>query len=335
MKRRGRIRRPRRAGGRRPRVADALAVVRDSREAKANDTARGRRRRSVVASLLLHAMLFTFLLVAQPSLDEAGTLDRDRLHRRVGAAAAALFVAAVRTPAKPVAGAPAPGRKETRFAREEQTAQQQPVPQDDYTLSDQLASRLAAMRSTSQRPTSGLPTPDLPMARSSAVLAKASTSAPQIALQRGTAEVKPVPSIALRRSARGEPARVSPMALPAEAKGSQPAAAGSDATARVRLAGGSAGPVANRPILSHAAPAYPDWAKRDAVEASVTLRFVVRPDGSIKENLLVERTSGYQDFDDRALLALSVWRFAPLHEGRTGDQWGVITLYFRLREAQS
>jgi TonB family protein len=108
----------------------------------------------------------------------------------------------------------------------------------------------------------------------------------------------------------------------------------SESTARRTLAGAILmGPIADRSVLVHVTPDYPEWAKREAVEGSVTLYFVVRPDGSVKENVLVQRTAGFTDFDDNARSALRGWRFEPLAEGRTGEQWGTITFRFRIRES--
>jgi TonB family protein len=106
-----------------------------------------------------------------------------------------------------------------------------------------------------------------------------------------------------------------------------------DAHARRTLAGAQlAGPIADRAVLRHVTPEYPEWAKRDGVEAAVTLYFIVRPDGSIRENILVQKTAGFGDFDDSARAALAAWRFAPLGGGRTGEQWGTITFHFRLKD---
>jgi len=106
-----------------------------------------------------------------------------------------------------------------------------------------------------------------------------------------------------------------------------------DAHARRTLAGAQlAGPIADRAVLRHGSPEYPEWAKRDGVEAAVTLYFIVRPDGSVKENILVQKTAGFGDFDDSARAALATWRFAPLGAGRTGEQWGTITFHFRLKD---
>jgi TonB family protein len=106
-----------------------------------------------------------------------------------------------------------------------------------------------------------------------------------------------------------------------------------DSHARRTLAGAQlAGPIADRAVLEHSTPEYPEWAKRDGVEAAVTLYFVVRPDGSVKENILVQKTAGFGDFDDSARAALAAWRFAPLGGGRTVEQWGTITFHFRLHD---
>jgi TonB family protein len=112
------------------------------------------------------------------------------------------------------------------------------------------------------------------------------------------------------------------------------AAGGTDTGARRSLAGAMlAGPIADRPVLAMIPPVYPDWAKRDGAEGSVTLYFIVRPDGTVKENVLVQKTAGFQDFDESAQAALRRWRFEPLHGGTTGEQWGTITFHFRLRDA--
>jgi TonB family protein len=65
----------------------------------------------------------------------------------------------------------------------------------------------------------------------------------------------------------------------------------------------------------------------------VTLSFIVRPDGVIKENVLVQKTAGFAEFDDSARAALSQWLFKPLKSGETGEQWGTITFRFRLRDS--
>jgi len=92
------------------------------------------------------------------------------------------------------------------------------------------------------------------------------------------------------------------------------------------------GPVADRAVKHYRVPDYPDWAKRDAIEGSVTLYFFVLSDGRVKENVVVERTSGFSDFDDRAVAALLEWQFVALPG--SNEQWGRITFNYRLSDAQ-
>jgi TonB family protein len=90
------------------------------------------------------------------------------------------------------------------------------------------------------------------------------------------------------------------------------------------------GPVADRALVSYRAPEFPEWAKSEGVEGSVRVHFEVLPNGRVKENALVDRTSGFRDFDRNALLALLDWRFEPLERGAVGEQWGSITVNYRL-----
>ncbi len=78
-------------------------------------------------------------------------------------------------------------------------------------------------------------------------------------------------------------------------------------------------------------PAYPAWARRQAVEAAVTLTFIVLPDGRVREDVQVQHTAGFRDFDERAAAALRQWRFAALPGGDAAGQWGTITFRYRLR----
>lgn len=94
-----------------------------------------------------------------------------------------------------------------------------------------------------------------------------------------------------------------------------------------------AGPVSDRALISYERPAYPDWAKESGVEVTVELLFTVLPDGRVKENIQVARTSGYRDFDLRAQSSLRHWRFENLGNGATGEQWGRIEFNYRLKQA--
>ncbi|MBN2070909.1 MAG: energy transducer TonB [Candidatus Krumholzibacteriota bacterium] len=90
------------------------------------------------------------------------------------------------------------------------------------------------------------------------------------------------------------------------------------------------GPVADRDLLQYDLPAYPEWAKKSGIESSVMLHFVVLPDGRIKENILIDRSSGFEEFDSGAKNALSGWRFESLPRGAVSEQWGKIVFDYRL-----
>ena len=55
--------------------------------------------------------------------------------------------------------------------------------------------------------------------------------------------------------------------------------------------------------------------------------FVV-PDGTVKNNLYVEASSGYPEMDNLAMKALRAFKFAPIAGGE--EQEGGIIFYFRL-----
>ncbi len=100
----------------------------------------------------------------------------------------------------------------------------------------------------------------------------------------------------------------------------------------VRNLGGATltGLVADRRVLEHTMPTYPSWATTQAVEGLVTLYFLVMPNGQVKENVQVQKTAGYQDFDRNAVVAIRQWRFEPLTGNDVREQWGTITFRYRL-----
>jgi TonB family protein len=93
------------------------------------------------------------------------------------------------------------------------------------------------------------------------------------------------------------------------------------------------GEITGRKLISTVKPGYPEWAKRDGVEVIVQLFFTVLPDGSVKENILIERTSGFADFDGRARSALRDWRFESLPAGQSEQQWGRIEFNYQIKAA--
>jgi len=110
----------------------------------------------------------------------------------------------------------------------------------------------------------------------------------------------------------------------------EPAKPADSPTHRTLAGAQLSGPVADRPLISYSTPAYPEWAKREGVEGTTKIYFVVLPDGKVKQNIVVEKTSGFEDFDRNAAQALLAWHFQPLTGNQTGEQWGRITFHFRL-----
>lgn len=89
-----------------------------------------------------------------------------------------------------------------------------------------------------------------------------------------------------------------------------------------------AGPLSRRKVLKSLLPQYPEWARRKGIEADVSIRLFVAPDGAVRGKMTVERTSGHLELDRIAMEALRRWLFEPAPAG--GDQWGVVTFRFRL-----
>ena len=228
----------------------------------------------------------------------------------------------------------APSVSEEKFLRREEPAVVEPTPQDQTANRDKVKERLAALTpkklpnsalNASSRATSSLmksapvEAADPGLSASSVDLNRVENSRPQpAALNRGPVETK-----------RSAPALAT---APQEKSVAAAAMPDMDSVARRTLEGAElAGEIANRPVIEHTMPLYPDWAKSQAVEATVTLYFVVLPDGRVKENIQVQKTAGFSDFDLSATAALKKWRFQALTGGAAHEQWGTITFRFRLR----
>jgi len=298
---------------------------------------RSRTRWTMTTSFLLHALLLMALILIRPAAGTQESLTEITLLGPGGNDPAPAGAASLASSLPRTLGALHRETRTEHFLRRADDGAFAPDPQSASALDDQLDARLAALRTNDAAP----------------ALPSVSTSAPS-ALWSAPAGV-PGPtggggSKALARGSGGEGNPVMPLGRGSSLGNSsvgrvadvavkppvEKAAAATESDARVgrSLAGASlTGPVANRPVVHVVTPVYPEWAKRDGVEASVTLSFVVRPDGTVKENVLVQKTAGFSDFDDSARAALSAWRFAPLRSGSTGEQWGTITFRFRLRDS--
>ncbi len=62
--------------------------------------------------------------------------------------------------------------------------------------------------------------------------------------------------------------------------------------------------------IRHVQPAYPGWALEQGVESEVTLSLTIGAHGGVSD-VRVEQSSGYRDFDQAAVAAVSQWQFAP------------------------
>jgi len=226
--------------------------------------------------------------------------------------------------------------RDERFERRDKDADLALDPSTETNVVDQLSARLAAMTRDERPAITGTATTKIPASLfgSGPATVSGTGAGSAVSLTRGAALSGGGALPLTRGGTGGGAATLSPAGIPsAKTASSGPAEVG-DATARRTVAGASlAGPIADRPVLQAAVPDYPEWAKREAVEGSVTLYFVVRPDGGVKENVVIQKTAGFGDFDENARLAIRAWRFEPLRGGRTGEQWGTITFHYRLRSA--
>jgi TonB family protein len=292
----------------------------------------------MTVSIVVHALLFiwfmTFKTTTQdlPIVTEITLLEPGDLNP---AAAAAPAPAPARQE-ETVKGVSQPSPVDAHFVRMERSGDVSLDPQVDKTFQDKLNSRLSAMQQQTPLPVgtaTGSPTASLFGSSPATVGTPGGTGSTPVKLTRGGGTGGP-PLELSRGGTPGAPASLAPASIQAgKSEAAAPSSPG-DATARRTIAGASlAGPIADRPVLFYTLPTYPDWAKKEAVEGSVTLYFVVRPDGTVKENILIQKTAGFGDFDDNARNALRAWRFEALKGGRTGEQWGTITFHFRLRSA--
>lgn len=228
---------------------------------------------------------------------------------------------------------PAPRKEQVQLVRQDR-AEIAPT-QDATALRDRMRDRLESLRDNSRdtrTQIAALATPAAALSRPQpAGLPQGEIHTDPMRLTRGDRPVAAPPLPLTRTASTGRalppPERIRQSIARPEA--AQPAPA--SGISREVLAGVTlTGPVADRALVSYETPEYPEWAKREAVEGSVRLYFVVLPDGRVKENVLVQATSGYEEFDRNATEALLAWRFEPLTGGAVGEQWGSITLNYRL-----
>jgi TonB family protein len=297
---------------------------------------RRRTRATMTTSVIVHALLFVYIVfqprfsTETPPITEITFLEPGELEGTPEPAAPAPSAQESRS------GAASRSSQDVRFQRRELAGDVTLEPVTPDARADQLEARLNALQQTAVLAPAGTGTTVIPASLfgSGTAPVGGTGSSPAVNLTRGGSGGSPLP---LTRGGSGG-AGIAPSALPTAkggAGGGAPAAADmGERVARRTVAGASlAGPIADRKVLTTVVPVYPEWAKREAVEGAVTLYFVVLPDGEVKENIVIQKTAGFGDFDDNARTALRGWKFEPLRGGRTGEHWGTITFRFRLRDA--
>jgi TonB family protein len=304
------------------------------------ELSRRRTWKTMTVSLIVHALILFWITTIKSAVEDFPVVTEVLLLEPgdlMAAAPSAPSVAPAPAQSQTVRGMAVQNNQDVHFTRMERDADVTLDPKADTALQDQLNSRLAALQRQNTPMPVGAATGSVSSLFGSSpatVGAPGGTGTAPVKLTRGGTGSGP-PLELSRGGTPGAPASLSAATVSGAGKSqsSAPAEAG-EATAQRTIAGASlAGPIADRPVLFYSLPTYPEWAKREAVEGSVTLYFVVRPDGSVKENVLVQKTAGFGEFDENARTALRGWRFEALKGGRTGEQWGTITFHFRLRSA--
>jgi len=91
------------------------------------------------------------------------------------------------------------------------------------------------------------------------------------------------------------------------------------------------GKLANRTILKKVIPQYPSWAEEQGIIGTLRLYFTVTPEGTVRSNIKVNKTTGNPQLDQIGIDALKQWIFAAQPGGNEDDiQWGIITFTFSL-----
>ncbi len=89
------------------------------------------------------------------------------------------------------------------------------------------------------------------------------------------------------------------------------------------------GQIVGRKITKSLPPVYSEQAQVKGWEGVVAVHFTVLPNGKVKDNMYFEQTSAHRDLNRAAMAAIKQFVFEPLVGNRV-EQWGVITIVFRL-----
>jgi len=79
-------------------------------------------------------------------------------------------------------------------------------------------------------------------------------------------------------------------------------------------------------------PSYPHWARREKLEAVVTLRFIVTEEGNVKD-INIREIQGNERFGTGAIQAISQWRFNPaIKAGKPVSCWCFQKISFKFTD---
>jgi TonB family protein len=90
------------------------------------------------------------------------------------------------------------------------------------------------------------------------------------------------------------------------------------------------GKLENRTILKKVIPQYPAWAEEQGIIGTLRLYFTVTPEGAVRPNIKVTKTTGNPQLDQIGIDALKQWSFVAQPGNEDDVQWGIITFTFSL-----
>ncbi len=302
---------------------------------------RARTREALSISTVIHLLIFLWLALNRAGAGELAGLTEVTFVEQTdpkGLPDAAPPMARATTSSAPVQQVSQKASREEQaehYQRALERADNAPRPQSTRAVADILSDKLDAINRNGESTTriaSLVPAPNVGIPAPAGLPGPGDNPNGVQSLARNT-----VPGggggtapIALRRLG-GEPTGRPVMAAAViNAPVEKPAAATQSSGSRNLAGANLVGPVADRAVTHYQVPDYPEWAKRDGTEGSVTLYFFVLPDGRVKKSVVVERTSGFSDFDDRAVAALLQWQFVSLP--LSNEQWGRITFDYKLSD---
>ncbi|MBN1694378.1 TonB family protein [candidate division WOR-3 bacterium] len=89
------------------------------------------------------------------------------------------------------------------------------------------------------------------------------------------------------------------------------------------------GPLSSRQITYKPTTPYPVWAQERGLTATISVQIAVNPNGTVKDNVFVIRTSGFGSWDRLVIDSVRQWKFAAI-QGSGIVQTGIITFTFVL-----